>query len=225
MPGTVRHLCLLLEEEGVLFSGDNVVGLGTTAIPPPPQGDMRLYLESLKRMLALDARIVCPGHGPIVHQPAKKIQELIDHRRERDEQVLGLISQGKDSLGEIVRGIYPELDPRLEPAARGQVLSHLYKLRDEGRVSFQEEAGEVRCRLTVDSTVPLRLSRSSQTLLLADRIITMRNRTESNAMLLDAEIVSVLPPYRRRHCRRPPVHRRLRRGGAGTRVRHASCLR
>ena len=80
-PGhSAGHICLFLEEERVLFSGDNVLGLGTTAIPPPPDGDMARYVESLKKMKALDSALICPGHGPLVHQPQRKIQELIDHR-------------------------------------------------------------------------------------------------------------------------------------------------
>jgi glyoxylase-like metal-dependent hydrolase (beta-lactamase superfamily II) len=139
-PGhSAGHVCVFLEEERVLFSGDNVLGLGTTAIPPPPDGDMARYVESLERMKALDAALICPGHGPLVHQPERKIQELIDHRHEREEQVLALLREGKRTPVEMVRAIYPELDPRLERAAIGQVLSHLYKLQDEGRAMLRQE--------------------------------------------------------------------------------------
>jgi ribonuclease/clavin/mitogillin len=141
------HICLFLEEERVLFSGDNVLGIGTTAIPPPPGGDMAQYLDSLRRMKALDAALICPGHGPIVREPSRKIQELIDHRRERDEQVLALIGRGKERLSELMREIYPELSPHLVRMARGQILSHLYKLQREGRVEMREEGDEVVCRL------------------------------------------------------------------------------
>lgn len=147
-PGhSAGHICLFLEEERVLFSGDNVLGIGTTAIAPPPSGDMAQYLDSLQRMKALDAALICPGHGPIVRQANRKIQELIDHRRERDEQVLLLISQGKDRLSTLVREVYPELSPHLERMARGQILSHLYKLQQEGKVVMREEGDEVACRL------------------------------------------------------------------------------
>ncbi len=136
------HLSVLFEQQGVLFSGDNVLGLGTTAIPPPPDGDMGQYVASLKRMLTLNARLICPGHGPLVHQPERKLQELIEHRQEREEQVLALLREGKRTPQEMVRAIYPELDPRLERMAAGQVLSHLCKLRDEGRVSLLHEGNE-----------------------------------------------------------------------------------
>ena len=147
-PGhSAGHVCIFLEEERVLFSGDNVLGLGTTAIPPPPDGDMARYIESLERMKALDAALICPGHGPLVHQPERKIQELIDHRHEREEQVLALLREGKRTPAEIVRAIYPELDPRLERMAVGQVLSHLYKLQDEGKATLRRDAGEFVCSL------------------------------------------------------------------------------
>jgi glyoxylase-like metal-dependent hydrolase (beta-lactamase superfamily II) len=131
----------------VLFSGDNALGMGTTAISPPPRGDMARYIESLRRMQALDAALLCPGHGPIVHEPNRKIQELIDHRRERDEQVLALLQEGKGTLTQLVRGIYPELERRLERMARGQILSHLYKLEREGKVAMREEGEELICWL------------------------------------------------------------------------------
>ena len=145
-PGhSAGHVCVFLEEERILFSGDNVLGLGTTAIPPPPDGDMARYIESLERMKALDAVLICPGHGPLVHQPERKRQELIDHRHEREEQVLALLREGKRTPTDMMRAIYPELDPRLERMAVGQVLSHLYKLRDEGRVTLRREGEGVVC--------------------------------------------------------------------------------
>ena len=139
-PGhSAGHVCFFLEEERVLFAGDNVLGLGTTAVPPPPEGDMARYIESLKRMKALDAALLCPGHGPLVHQPERKIQELIDHRHEREEQVLALLREGKRTPAEMVRAIYPELDPRLERMAIGQVVAHLCKLQDEGGATQRRE--------------------------------------------------------------------------------------
>ena len=147
-PGhSAGHICVYLEEERVLFSGDNVLGLGTTAIPPPPDGDMARYVESLKKMKALNASLICPGHGPLVHQPERKIQELIDHRREREEQILALLREGMRTPAEMVRAIYPELHPRLERMATGQVLAHLYKLRDEGRVTLERQEDGFFCGL------------------------------------------------------------------------------
>jgi len=151
-PGhSAGHICVYLEEERVLFSGDNVLGLGTTAIPPPPDGDMARYVESLKKMKALNASLICPGHGPLVHQPERKIQELIDHRHEREEQILALLREGMRTPAEMVRAIYPELDPRLERMATGQVLAHLYKLRDEGRATLERQGDGFVCGLREES--------------------------------------------------------------------------
>lgn len=147
-PGhTAGHLSPFLEEERVLFAGDNVLGMGTTAIAPPPHGDMALYVESLRKMQALDAALMCCGHGPVVKEPNTKLQELIDHRREREEQVLSLLRGGRDTVAALVRAIYPELDRRLLGMARGQVVSHLAKLEREGRVRTSGQGDEMRVEL------------------------------------------------------------------------------
>jgi len=133
------HICLYLRRASVLFSGDNVPGAGTTAIAPP-QGDMGEYVDSLRRLLAYDIEMIYPGHGPAIKEPRRKIQELIDHRLDREEQVLSCLRRGKGTIEEMVREIYPELDRRLLGAARGQVLAHLIKLEREKRVT--QFAGE-----------------------------------------------------------------------------------
>lgn len=141
-PGhTPGLICLFLREEGVLFSGDHVLGLGTTAIGPP-QGDMAQYIDSLRKLLNYDIKVICPGHGPLIREPMRKIQELIAHRIDRENQVLGLLSGDKHTIDAMVREIYPELDSRLLGAAQGQVLAHLIKLQREGRVVAEEKEGE-----------------------------------------------------------------------------------
>jgi glyoxylase-like metal-dependent hydrolase (beta-lactamase superfamily II) len=142
-PGhTAGHLSPFLEEGRVLFAGDNVLGMGTTVVPPPPHGDMQQYIESLRKMQALEADVMCCGHGPAVREPNRKLQELIDHRHEREEQILSLTKSGRDTVAALVKAIYPELDKRLVGMATSQVLSHLSKLEREGRVSTQGEGGD-----------------------------------------------------------------------------------
>ncbi|HXG42714.1 MAG TPA: MBL fold metallo-hydrolase [Dehalococcoidia bacterium] len=144
-PGhTMGSLCLLLREEGVLFTGDTALGLGTVAVSPPPHGDMALYLRSLERLKGLDASLMLPGHGPPVKEVRRKLQELIDHRLEREQQVLSLLAQGRGTVAELVRAIYPELDRRILGMARRQVEAHLHKLMAEGRVVRQGEGSEAR---------------------------------------------------------------------------------
>lgn len=142
-PGhTPGHLCMLLPEEKLLFAGDNVLGVGTSAIGVPPHGDMSLYIASLKKMQTLDAELLAPGHGPVVKEPNRKIQELIDHRQQREDQILGLLADGRDSVKTLVKAIYPELDKRLLMMATGQVLSHLHKLQTDGRVTLAGKGAE-----------------------------------------------------------------------------------
>ena len=147
-PGhTAGHLSPFLEEGRVVFAGDNVLGLGTTVVPPPPHGDMAQYIDSLAKMQALDAELMCCGHGPVVREPNRKLQELIDHRHEREQQILSLAGEGRDTVKALVRAIYPELDKRLLGMAQSQVLSHLSKLEREGRVRTSGEGAETRIEL------------------------------------------------------------------------------
>jgi ribonuclease/clavin/mitogillin len=135
-PGhTLGSICLYLREDGVLFTGDTVLGLGTVAILPPPHGDMSLYMQSLERLKGYDATLLCPGHGPLVRDVARKLQELIDHRQERERQILSAVGQGRGRLEAMLADIYPELDRRLVGMARGQLLAHLAKLQSEGKVA------------------------------------------------------------------------------------------
>ncbi len=146
-PGhTAGHLCMLLEEENVLFAGDNVLGVGTAAISPPPHGDMAEYIRSLKKMQSLDAALLCPGHGPAVKEPNRKIQELIDHRQQREDQIVGLLAKGKDNVKSLLKAIYPELDKRLAGMATGQIISHLHKLQSEGKLKLEGEGGDTRIK-------------------------------------------------------------------------------
>jgi glyoxylase-like metal-dependent hydrolase (beta-lactamase superfamily II) len=144
-PGhTAGHLSPFLEEGKVLFAGDNVLGMGTTVVPPPPHGDMFDYIASLKKMQALNAEVMCCGHGPVVQEPNRKLQELIDHRGEREEQILVLVGEGHDTVKSLVKAIYPELDKRILGMATSQVLSHLSKLEREGRAKTDGEGAEMK---------------------------------------------------------------------------------
>ena len=138
-PGHVfGHICPFLREGGVLFSGDHILGIGTTVISPT-QGDMGLYMESLAKLLDLPVQVICPGHGPPIRQAQAKVQELLHHRREREEQVRSCLARGKGTVEAMLKEIYPELDPRLQTMARDQILAHLKKLEKEGRVVGRDD--------------------------------------------------------------------------------------
>jgi hydroxyacylglutathione hydrolase len=142
-PGhTAGHLCVLLEGDNLLFAGDNVLGVGTAAISPPPHGDMAEYIRSLRKMQSLDAAILLPGHGPAVKEPNRKLQELIDHRHQREEQIVDLVAKGKRDVKSLLKAIYPELDKRLMGMAQGQVLSHLHTLQSEGKLTLEGKGAE-----------------------------------------------------------------------------------
>jgi hydroxyacylglutathione hydrolase len=144
-PGhTAGHLCILLEGEDVLFAGDNVLGVGTAAIAPPPHGDMAEYIRSLRKMQALESKILCPGHGPAVKEPRRKIQELIDHRQQREDQIVQLLGEGRDSVKSLVKAIYPELDKRLMSMATGQVIAHLHKLQSDGKLRLEGKGADMK---------------------------------------------------------------------------------
>ncbi len=140
-PGhTAGHTCYLVEETGVLFTGDTILGVGTSAVSPPPAGDMGQYLESLERIGQLGASLLAPGHGPVVRDVSAKVRELIDHRLRRDRQILELVDRGYRSDRQIRRALYPEIQRGLRRAARNQVRAHLARLADVG--TLRVEAGE-----------------------------------------------------------------------------------
>jgi glyoxylase-like metal-dependent hydrolase (beta-lactamase superfamily II) len=139
-PGhTLGSVCIYCPQERALFTGDTALGLGTVAISPPPHGDMALYLESLARLQTIDSAVMLPGHGIAVHNVPAKLQELIDHRRAREEQILKLMAKGKRTVKAMLGAIYPELDKRMIPAATRQIEAHLAKLSQENRATQSGE--------------------------------------------------------------------------------------
>ncbi len=144
-PGhTAGHNCYWVEDLRILFTGDNILGVGTSAIGPPPAGDMKQYLDSLLRMRELQASLFAPGHGPTVTATGAKVQELLDHRATRDRQIIDLIDRGYTTDNQIRRALYPEIQKGLRRSAGGQVRSHLAKMVGQGIVTVtQEDEGKV----------------------------------------------------------------------------------
>ncbi|MBI4199580.1 MAG: MBL fold metallo-hydrolase [Chloroflexi bacterium] len=134
-PGhTLGSLVVFLRERKALFTGDNVMGVGTSVIDPR-EGDLAAYLETLEKLLRYGPAMIYPGHGPQVDDAQAKLRELIAHRMERETQVLTLVREHPRGVEELVGEIYPELDVGVLPLARDQVRSHLLKLMKEGRVA------------------------------------------------------------------------------------------
>ena len=126
------HLCFWNAGTRELFAGDMVVEGTTVMIPAGRGGNLRQYLASLERLGALDAMRIYPGHGPIIDQPGRIIEEYLDHRRLRERQVLDCLGEGVMDVNAIVARIYPDLDETLRPAASLTIQAHLEKLREDG---------------------------------------------------------------------------------------------
>ena len=126
------HLCFVLEEEHALFSGDNVLGVGTTVIPNT-SGDLADYLRSLERLLTERPRRIYPAHGPAIEDGVAKIREYIAHRHERERQILGVLEHGPARVMDIVKVVYAAYPEALHAAAAQSTTQHLRKLAREGR--------------------------------------------------------------------------------------------
>jgi glyoxylase-like metal-dependent hydrolase (beta-lactamase superfamily II) len=134
------HLCYVIEEERSLFSGDNVLGIGTTVIPAT-SGDLGDYMNSLERALAETPNEIYPAHGPRIADGTAKVREYLDHRLAREQQVLDALAAGDREPAEMVKRIYVGYPESLHAAAAQSVTSHLKKLEREGRVRAGDAGG------------------------------------------------------------------------------------
>ena len=132
------HLCYYLLEERALFTGDVVLGAGTTVIPDET-GDLADYMASLHRLLELDLETIYPAHGPVIRNPKQKIRDHIAHRELRERQVLDTLAGGPIEVMAIVKRIYTDVPEYLHAAAASSVRSHLKKLARERRVVEREK--------------------------------------------------------------------------------------
>lgn len=131
-PGhSVDSVCYYIEEEGVLFTGDTLLGSSTTTV-----WELGTYMASLERLLALpNLNVICPGHGPLVHDPRERLQGYIDHRNMRERQIVAVLAGGGEHTSwDIMLKLYPDIDTRLRRAANNNVETHLKKLEREGRL-------------------------------------------------------------------------------------------
>ncbi|HEY8069476.1 MAG TPA: MBL fold metallo-hydrolase [Burkholderiales bacterium] len=128
-----NHLCYLLEQTKMLFTGDHVMQ-GSTVVINPPDGDMRAYLASLEKLLAEDIAIIAPGHGYLVGAPHKEVRRLVAHRLAREAKVAAALKRrGAATLEELVPDVYDDVSPKLHPVAMRSLTAHLDKLVADGR--------------------------------------------------------------------------------------------
>ena len=141
-PGhSADSVCLL--HERVLFTGDTVLGAGSVFIAPG-EGSLAAYLESLEKLLELELDAICPGHGPVVGDPAAKLREYRDHRLEREAKVIAALNAGARTRDELLAHAWSEVDfsvsPMLRAAGEATLAAHLEKLGGEGRLPEGVEA-------------------------------------------------------------------------------------
>ncbi len=128
------HLAFWHAGSRTLFVGDLLV-LGTTVfIPASDGGSLADYLRSLRRLLELGPRRAWPAHGPVIDDPGALIRHYLDHRHQRELQVLAALESGPSTAEQITATIYAGLTRALTPMARESMLAHLIKLEDDGRV-------------------------------------------------------------------------------------------
>jgi len=135
------HLCYLLEEEGLLFSGDHVME-GSTVVIAPPDGDMAAYLDALRRLRRARLRAIAPGHGRVITDPKAKLDEYLAHRAQREEAILAAVQAGAETVDAVVERVYVDVAQALHPIARLSVHAHLLKLAAEERVEGAELDGK-----------------------------------------------------------------------------------
>ena len=136
-PGhTSNHMCYALEQESALFTGDHIMGWSTTIVSPP-DGEMRAYIESLHKVMARSDATLWPTHGAPVTNPEPFLQAFLDHRLEREAQVLQAVRSGHTEIEGMVKELYADVREELHKAAGRSVKSHLVKLAHDGKVTVE----------------------------------------------------------------------------------------
>lgn len=115
-----------------LFTGDHIMGGSTVMVE-----DMKHYLDSLRRLHHTGLRVIYPGHGSIMRDPDRTIGAYLEHRLQREAQILEAVGDGAATVGAIVQRVYSSVDPALHPAAAVNVDAHLRKLATEGVVDYR----------------------------------------------------------------------------------------
>jgi glyoxylase-like metal-dependent hydrolase (beta-lactamase superfamily II) len=127
---------------GACFTGDAVLGEGSVFVWPDP-GALRSYLDALGRLRALELTVICPGHGPVVLDPAAKLDEYVAHRLERERRLVAALDAGLRTADELLDRVWSDAPAALRPAATVTLAAHLDKLDEEGRLPDGVERPEL----------------------------------------------------------------------------------
>ena len=134
-----NHLCYLLKDEKLLFTGDHIMD-GSTVVIAPPDGSMQDYIDSLAKLKEYDLNKIAPGHGELIDEPYAVVDWIIKHRFERESKVIDVLKQhNSGDLNTLVKDIYADVDSMLHPVAKWSLESHLIKLIDEGVVTRKND--------------------------------------------------------------------------------------
>ncbi|MGA2925811.1 MAG: MBL fold metallo-hydrolase [Solirubrobacteraceae bacterium] len=133
---TLDHVVFLCGS--VALTGDAVLGQGSVFISPD-SGAMASYLAALARLRELNLALLCPGHGPVVRDPAGKLEEYIAHRLDRERRLVAALADGLRSVPELLDEVWGDVPAALRPAAAVTLAAHLDKLADEGRLPADAE--------------------------------------------------------------------------------------
>ena len=134
-----NHICYFHAGMNWLFTGDHVID-GSTVVINPPDGNMSHYIESLRRVKALQCAALAPGHGEIINDPNRAIDWIIDHRLERELKVVdALITNPNLTARKLVPHVYKDVDKKLYGWAERSLLAHLLKLEDDGAAKCAAE--------------------------------------------------------------------------------------
>jgi glyoxylase-like metal-dependent hydrolase (beta-lactamase superfamily II) len=126
------HVCLMTAD-GVCFSGDLVLGAGSTFVPPDG-GSLAAYMDSLRRMQAEPIELIAPGHGPWITDPAAKLAEYVEHREMRERRLLAALERGERSRDALLDEAWNDVPAEMREAAAMVMQAHLDKLDAEGRL-------------------------------------------------------------------------------------------
>ena len=134
-----NHVCFLIEADRMLFTGDHLMS-GSTVVILPPDGSMRLYVESLRHLLTLPIDVLAPGHGSVIARAHADIERVIAHRLAREAKlVAALARRGTATLDDVLAEVYADTPVKLHALARHSLLAHAIKLHEDGRASRRGE--------------------------------------------------------------------------------------
>lgn len=132
-PGHAADHIVLFTADRVCFSGDLVLGQGSTFVPPDG-GSLAAYMSSLEAVKREQPTLICPGHGPWVRDPAAKLDEYIEHRRMRENGLIAALDRGERSKAALLDEVWNDVPSELRPAAAIVMEAHLSKLEADGHL-------------------------------------------------------------------------------------------